>query len=181
MNKFNLSNPIFIITAVCFIMAIIFGVRFSMPRFQDIERTREDIIKTEQKLQQRDIHFLRVKEYADKLKEYQKQLNKITSALPDDAELNILSLFRFLQGAAAETGLILTEIGSFTISSLEERPEIKKIQFDFQVKGPYVSFKAFLVRLEKSARIIKIEGISFSSPEEGELFTFDITISVHSY
>ena len=181
MNKFNLSNPIFIITAVCFIMAIIFGVRFSMPRFQDIERTREDIIKTEQKLQQRDIHFLRVKEYADKLKEYQKQLNKITSALPDDAELSLPCLFRFIQRASVETGLILTDIGSFTISPLEQKPEIKKTQFGFQVKGPYAAFKTFLIRLERSARIIKVEDVSFSSPDEGELFTFNIIIRVHSY
>ena len=179
MNKFNLSNPVTII--VCFLTAIIFGAMVSWPRFQDIERVRENIINTKQTLEQRQAHFLKVKKYRDMLEGYQEQLAKITSALPDDAELNLPSLFRFLQRTSAETGLILTEIGSFTISPLEQKPEIKKTQFGFQVKGPYAAFKTFLIRLERSARIIKVEDVSFSSPDEGELFTFDITIKVHSY
>ena len=181
MTKFNFLNFITIITVACFLGAIFFGAMVSWPRFQEMKKDRENIISLKQALEQRETYFLALKKDKDRLGGYQKQLNKITSALPDDAELNLPCLFRFIQRASAETGLILTEIGPFTISPLEQKPWIKKTQFDFQVKGSYASFKAFLVRLERSARIIKVENISFSSPKEGELFTFDITISVHSY
>ena len=180
-NKLNLSNPITIITIVCFLGVIIFSVMVLWPRFQDMEEIRESVMGVKQTLEQREVHFLKAKKDRDRLEGYQEQLAKIRFALPDDVELSALTFFRFLQKTTIETGLILTEVGAFAISSPEERPEIQKTQFDFQVKGPYTAFKTFLVRLEKSARIIKVEEISFSAPDEGGLFTFDIRIRVHSY
>ena len=175
MNKSNFLNYVIII--VCFFGVVI----FLWPKFQEMEIVRKNIDTTKQTLEQKKVIFLTLIEYRDKLGKYQEQLTKIAFALPDDIELNLPSLFRFLQKTSAETGLILTKIKPFDISSLEERPEIKKTKFGIQVKGTYVSFKAFLVKLEKSARIIKVENISFFDTEEGELFNFDIIISVYSY
>ena len=181
MTKFNFLNFITIITVACFLGAIFFGAMVSWPRFQEMKKDRENIISLKQALEQRETYFLALKKDRDRLGGYQKQLSKIAYALPDDAELNLPSIFRFLQRISTETRLTLTEIRPFTITPLEVRPEIKKTQFGFQVTGSYASFQDFLIRLERSARIIKVEEISFSTPDEGELFFFDVAIKVHSY
>jgi len=126
------------------------------------------------------MYFLNIKEAKQEIEKHQEELIKIISALPSDAEVSLLTLFRFLEITSGETGLILTEIGPFTISPVLEK-EIKKTQFNFQVVGSYSSLLAFLSRLEKSSRIIVVESISFSTPERGILFTFDIGIKVYSY
>lgn len=181
MIKFNFLNPIFIITVTCFFITIVFSIIFLTPKFQEIEKTKECIISTKQLLEKKEVYFLKVKKYKTELKNHQEELSKITPVLGDSIEASLPSLFKFIQEASNETGLILTKINPFIIHPLKEKPKIKKIQLDFQVKGHYVSFKNFLVALERSNRIISIENIYFSSPEKGNLFIFNIIISAHSY
>lgn len=180
MTKFNLQNPIFIITIICFLTAIAISALFSFPKFQEFKVIRENIATKEQAIQKEESYFLDIQRHRERMGEYQEQLSIIDSALPDDAEISLPFLFRFLQTTSAQTGLILTEIGPFTISPVEGK-DIKKTQFSFQANGAYASLKAFLEVLEKSARIIRVENISFSMPEEGGLFSFDIKIAVYSH
>lgn len=179
MIKSNFQNPILLISIGCFIATIAISALVLLPRFQDLEIIRKDIVRKQQTLQEERDFFSKIERYKREMNKYQEQLFKVASALPDDAETSLPSLFKFLQINSAQVGLILTEIGSFTISPVEGK-EIKKTQFSFQVIGSYDSFQAFLEILERSARIIKVESISFSEPEEG-LITFDIKVRVHSY
>ena len=180
-NKFNFLSPLFVSIIISFFIAIAFSLMFLYPALQDMIEAREDVIIRQQVSIEREAHFLRLKKYKQKIDASQEQLDKIDSALPEDAQLALFSLLSFFERTATETGLILTEIGIFAILPPEGRPEIKKTELSFQVKGLYTSFKAFLARLDKSARLIKVKEISFSSPEEGNLFIFNIKIRVHSY
>lgn len=181
MTKSNFQNSIFIITIICFLSTITIGFFLLWPKFQALETTKVSIAPKRQELQEKEKFFLKIEEDRKKIEKHQAQLSKIASALPDDAEISLSSLFRFLQVTSGQTGLILTEISSFAISPIEGK-EIKKTQVSFQVMGSYASLKSFLERLEKSARIIIVENISFSAPEEeGGLFTFNIGIKVYSY
>ena len=63
-----------------------------------------------------------------------------------------------------------------------EKGEIKETRINFLLVGSYPDFKNFLFILEKSARLIDVENISFALPKEKEgLFNFNITIKVYSY
>ena len=179
MIRFNLFNPILVVIIACFLLAVIFGAVVLWPKFQEIERIEGDIAWKERELQRQEVYFSGLRETKDELRRYQEQLTKIDSALPDDPSLP--SLFNFLQKISSESGLILVEIGPAIVSFLEEKPEIKETKFSLELAGSYPSFKVFLARLEKSARIIEIEEVVFSSPEDGELFTFNLRIKVHSY
>lgn len=181
MNKFNFKNPIFIITTIFFLATVVFGLFLLWPKFQEVRTIRQSIETKKATIQEREAHFLRKEEEARKLQGLEEQLSKIATALPNNAQMSLPPFFRFLQRAGAETGLILGELGSFTIIPAAEGAEIQKIQFSFQAIGSYDSLKAFLKRIEGSARIISVENISFSFVEEGELFTFNLTVTAHSY
>jgi Tfp pilus assembly protein PilO len=181
MIKFNFKNPISIITLISFFAIIIISISFLLREFQKLKIEKEDVIRKQQELQQREIYFSTLKEKRKKLEKYQEQLTIINFALPDDAEANIPSLYRFLQTASAEAGLTLVKIDRFIIMPYAERVGLEKTQVSFQVTGLHTAFKAFLVEMDRSARIIKVENISFSSPKEEGLLTFNLKISVHSY
>jgi Tfp pilus assembly protein PilO len=181
MIKINFQNPIFIIIIISFLAVVFIGIYFLFPRFQDLSIKRKEVATQQQQIAEDEKYFLDLETIRNKLKEYPEQLSLIDSVLFDNMTLALLSLFNFLEITSAETGLILTEIGSFTIVPAAEGKTLKGVEFNFQVMGSYASFKSFLDKLERSAKIIMIENLSFSIPERGELFTFDLKVKTHSY
>jgi len=179
MNRFNLLNSIPLIIASCFILSLVLGIVLLWPRYQNLKELQESVSQKETEIQQQEQYFSNLSQIEEKIRKYDKELAKINSALPEDPSLP--SLFNFLQKASSQSGLILKGISPFEISLLESSPNLKEIQFSFQVSGPYSSFKDFLSTLENSARLIEVENISFSSPKEGELFNFNLRVKVYSY
>jgi len=167
---------------VIFLLAsLIVGVFLLFPKTQDLRAIRLEIGERNAELQSKEKHFSNLQETSKELEEYQSELSKIDSALPSDLS-SLPSLFNFLQKASSQNGLILKNVGAFSVTVSEERPEIKEITLNFGVSGSYPSFKNFLSTLEKSARLIEVENISFSVPQEKETsFPFDLKIKVHSY
>jgi Tfp pilus assembly protein PilO len=179
-NRFNLLNAIPIIIVACFLLVIILGAVVLLPKFQELREIQKNIAEKEEELRSQESYFAELREIKTKLEKYQEQLTKINAALPDEQSLP--SLFDFLQKTSSQSGLILKGIGPFTISPSEDDPNLRETQFSFQVLGSYSSFKNFLLSLEKSARMIEVENISFSSPkEEDNLFVFNLRIKVYSY
>ena len=60
-------------------------------------------------------------------------------------------------------------------------PEIRETGTNLVVAGSYSSFKNFLSTLEKTARMIELESISFSTLEEVGPIDFNLRIKVYSY
>lgn len=116
-----------------------------------------------------------LKETSEKIKNYQNQISKIETAIPDDPE--IFRLFNFIQEKASESGILLAGVGNIVS---EEKETTKSWVMDFRINGDYPSFKNFLSLLEKSSRMIRLEKISFSLPQKGENFDFDLKIEVKS-
>ena len=122
-----------------------------------------------------------------KLDEHQEELTKIDSALP--SEFSAPSLLKFLQKIAPENGLVLTAVSSSLAQPLSQRNDIKEIQSSLSLSGSYSSLKNFLKVLEKSARLIKIDSVSFSTSQkkEGEtaeiskIFDFQLEVKTYSY
>jgi Tfp pilus assembly protein PilO len=119
-------------------------------------------------------YLKRIPEIYLSLMNYQEELSKIDMALPEDPSLP--TFFNFLQKIASQSGLLLEHIG---LAKVSEEGELKKWTFDLKVKGDYPSFKSLLSNLERSARLIKVEKISFTSLQEP--ISFSLIISFFSY
>lgn len=167
------------ILSVSLLLAFGLGFGTLFPKSQHLQTLQNAIQKRQQELKAEQEYFLNIKQIKDRLAEYPEALAKISSALP--VGHSVPSLLNFLQKASSQSGLVLKEISPFTTSPAKEAAGIKATQLSFTVVGSYNSFKNFISTLEKSARLIEIENISFSSPKEGDLFTFSLRITTHSY
>ena len=175
----NLLNSMPIVIAACLFIVLIFSAVFLYPRYQNLNELQKNLEVIKEEFQWQEDYFSNLSQIGTDLEQYKEELAKISSSLPDDPSLP--SLFSFLQKASSQSGLVLMGISPFTISSSGEFPDIKEIQFSLEVVGPYSSSKNFISTLEKSSRIIEVENISFASPREDNLFTFNLRIKVYSY
>ncbi len=166
-----------VIVSLALLLTFGLGLGVLLPKNQQFQTLRNKIEKRQQELKEEQEYFLEISHLKNKLAEYPEALVKIDSALP--VGYSVPSLLNFFQKASSQSGLVFKGISPFTISPAEEN--IKKIQLSFTVIGSYNSFKKFISTLEKSARLIEIENISFASPKEGDLFTFSLRVTTNSY
>ena len=159
--------------------AIILSVFFTFPKYQEVVDIKSQIEAKRTVLQYKEDRFLQLKNLEEKLEHYKEPLEKLDSVLPKDPDLP--DLFNFLEKTALENGLVLGKISSFTVLSPKTKEQLGQASVVFSLSGSYSSLKNFLDTLEKSARLITLESLSFSSPEEGETFNFDLIIKVSFY
>ena len=183
MNKFNFSgnliNNILIITVAFFLVSLAVIVFILWPSFQELQIVREEVRGKKIEVETKEEYFLKLGEIRTQLRGYEDDLAKINSALPNNPSLP--SLFNYLQKTASASGLVLESISDFTTSPSKDFPALRETSFGIGVSGSYFSFKNFLSTLEKSARLIRVESISFSGGGEGDLFLFNLRIKVYSY
>lgn len=159
--------------------AIILSVFFTFPKYQEVVDIKSQIEAKRTVLQYKEDRFLQLKNLEEKLEHYKEPLEKLDSVLPKDPDLP--DLFNFLEKTALENGLVLGKISSFTVLSPKTKEQLGQASVNFSLSGSYSSLKNFLDTLEKSARLITLESLSFSSPGEGETFNFDLIIKVSFY
>lgn len=169
-----------LIIGISLIVALILIVVLIWPKYQELSIFEKQIEGKKTELELETTYFAHLQQVSQELKQYENQLSKIDSALPQTSFLP--DLLNFIQKAASQSGLLLKEISPVktTQISSEETAQIKEVKLSLSLVGDYFSFKNFLSALETSARLIEVENISFSSPKEGP-FTFDLIIKVYSY
>ena len=190
-----MNKPITI--AVCFFLSLVLAIGLTWPRYQEFTAAQRKVQIARSELQFREEYLEKLRNVSEQLKKYKEPLSKINSALPDD--LLLPTLFDLIESQAAQTGLTLKKINvKETVLAFEEdipeevffeeyMPEedvlkLQKTKILLNVLGSYDSFKDFIFVMENSARLIKIENISFDSPKEKEdPFAFNIEIKIHSY
>lgn len=190
-----INKPITI--AVCFFLSFVLAAGVIWPRYQSFIVVQGKARDIRAELQFREEYLEKLGNVSEQLKKYKEPLSKINSALPDD--LLLPTLFDLIESQAAQTGLTLKKINvKETVLAFEEdipeevffeeyMPEedvlkLQKTKILLNVLGSYDSFKDFIFVMENSARLIKIENISFDSPKEKEdPFAFNIEIKIHSY
>lgn len=165
-----------LISTFCLFLSLILGVAFISPKYNDFKLVQAKVEEKKAELESQEEYFARLRETAEKLKEHEPQLAIIDTALPPKPSLT--TLFNYLQTAASQNGLVVT--GIIPISTVSAK-DIKETRVILEMAGSYSSLKSFLLTLEKSARIIETESISFSTPKEGSIFTFKLRIKTHSY
>ncbi len=175
----NLINHKLIITVGFLFIALALIILILWPNFQDLKIIQKKVQEKRIELETKEDYLLKLNQDKAKLEEYEEELSKINSALPDSP--SPASLFNYLQVVSSESGLILEKIGSFGTSPPGDLLDIQETNFSIGVVGTYASFKDFLLALEKSARLIKVENISSSFAREESLFVFNLRIKVYSY
>jgi len=150
------------------------------PQYQNLRRLNIEIQTKRTELQYKEEYFSNIKTISEELKKYETELSKIDSALPSGPSLP--SLFNFLEKTSSQNGLIFKYVGTFSVTPLEANSGIKGIYLNIAVAGSYPAFKNFLASLEKTARLIEVDNISFSTPQKAEEpFSFNLKIKAYSY
>jgi len=179
-----IPRPLAIIIGI--LLALLLVIGFTFPKYQNLKLLGAKVKEKGAELQIEKKYFSEIDEAKEKLKKFEQELSKIDSAIPADPYLP--SLCNFLQIAASQNGLVLKKIMPSLTSSLKEEfvkegfsSEIKETGMNLTVAGDYPAFKNFLSNLEKTARMIEIESISFSGSEKTATIDFNLRIKVYSY
>lgn len=167
-----------IIIIILLLISLILGIFLILPKYEDLSFLKKKIREKQAELQSKEEYFKNLGEVAEELKNYQSQLSKIDSALPDHPQLP--ALFDYLQKTASQSGLVLKGISVAFVTPGQKVGETRETPLTLVLSGSYSAFKNFLSTLEKSARLIETESISFASVEGGP-FNFNLRIKVHSY
>lgn len=177
MERINyLSLSIFLIFASLFLITL-----FLIPKYQAVSKLKLSLSDYENALTDQREYFTKVNQDLEKLKDYEDLMGKISLAIPKESSM--ANFFNLIENLASANGLYLKDVGSFTISQSKEIPEIKETKTSFSVSGSFNAFKNFIFALERSARMVKVEKISFKSeikaektPTESFDFSFDVII-----
>ncbi len=191
-----------LITIINFIFSFFIGLVLVFPLYQDFKAVQLQIENKEREFQLKQEYFSEIEKISKKLKTYPEELIKIDYALPN--ELFLPFLYDFFQGISSQNGLILQSItSSYNPStsninsdnsdkigeSQESKTEkswsnIKEVKINISLSGSYTAFKNFLYSLEKSARLIEVENISFSfitEQEQDSVILFNVSLKTHIY
>jgi Tfp pilus assembly protein PilO len=160
-----------------FFISILIILFLVFPQYQNLSSLKERVADFETALKNQEDYFQRLKKTASDLERYKDSLLKIDSALPSNPSLP--ELFNFIQKLCSQSGLALSKIGSISTTPLPQG-QLKETRTEITVSGSYSDFKNFLSALEKSARLIEVENISFASQEKDPL-AFSLKIKIYSY
>jgi Tfp pilus assembly protein PilO len=183
--------PRILISAILIGLSIFLAVIFLWPRYQEFHNLLIQIENKEQEIQYQAEYYQALASVSEKLKEHQAKLEKIDLALPTGLEQSLI-LLKLLQKIASENGLILTSISPLSIKPLPQNARLKEIQGTLELTGSYPALRNFLRALEKSARLIEVDNISFSTPrpllvpggpevEASDIFNFQLAIRTKAY
>jgi len=163
---------------IVILISLTFGMVVSWPKYQDLQDLKIQAQQKKVELKNKEDYYQALKETSAQLKNYETNLNKVKSALPNGP--SVPALANFLQSISSQSGLILKNLsygsetaiennfasannGSNTVSS-----NYKKLEISLSLSGSYGALKDFLSRLEKSSRIIEVKEIIFTSPVNKE-------------
>lgn len=187
-----MKKPI-IFSFISFLIAAIILIVLVWPGYKELREKQIDIQSKQTDLRNLEKYITRLQEISDMIAASSADLSKIDSALPKSS--NLANLLGFVEKSASENGLILesAEIFPTVLAKDFQAPEnknknltqkkegIQETSLGLKLSGSYSSFKTFLSDLEKSARLIEVTSISFSSKTPGKPSTANLKIKVYSY
>jgi len=171
-----MKRPFFIVIFLS--LALILGAVLVRPKYRDWRLMERRIEEARAEIEGREEYLQNLREIGEILENYQEQLAKIDLALPPDPQLPFL--FHSLQEISFRAGVILKKIKPLTTRPSPDLPGLNETEVSLAVSGLYSSFKNFLLALERSARLFRVESISFSSAGEGPK-DFHLRVKVYSY
>jgi type IV pilus assembly protein PilO len=88
----------------------------------------------------------------------EKQLDTLTTIVPEDKELD--EFMRLVEGAATASGV---QIRRLTAEAVVPKDYHYELPFEIEVDGPYFSIEDFFSRLSRLSRIINVGDLTFKS------------------
>jgi len=163
-----------------FIIVLTLGVVFfGLPQYHTFSDLRLRVEEKQTELKNKETYFSELNRVDKKLEEFGQDVQKVDSALPQEPQ--IPDVLNFLGKTSSQSGLVLKNVELEKTMPLEKEQKFKKTTLAVSLSGIYPAFLNFLSELQKSARLIGADLISFSSPETGEIFDFNLKIRTFSY
>ena len=191
LKNFNSMEKKLLFSIIFLGAAFIFGSVFCLPEFQEMRSAQSQLELKTKELEQKKSYYQEIDILSEKLEQYPDELDVIDFALPDDFSLPFL--FDFFEKIASKNGLFLKNInqtsggrsgavggsaaGNGAVSSIQDSST------NLSLSGTYSSFKNFLFAIEKSARLVEVEKVSFSLPKNAAeaSLDFNVTVKTNSY
>lgn len=152
------------------------GFFFTWPAFQDLQFLQLEKRLKLAEFENREEYFTNLSSLQQKLKDFELELRKLDSALPEDTSLP--SLYQLLQEISAGSGLVLKSIASHVLTT--ESP-LKTIDLQLRVAGSYESLQSFLKNIQNAWRLISVDSLTFDSPRTGSSFEVFLRMQAYSY
>ena len=168
-----------LIIAICLVASLVVGTFVIWPNYKSLVSAQEQARYVQADLENRKAYYQEIAKISEEFNKYPDEISKINSALP--SEVAMPTVFDFFQKRASEAGVILSQESIGSIAAKKDDPSIKQYDFSLGLAGSYENFKNFLSILEKSARIIEVENISFSSPAKNDPYSFNLMVRFYSY
>ncbi len=159
------------------VCSLSFGSFFLMPKYHSFVILNDMVFAKEAELSIKQDYFSQIEKISKDLEKYPEVMAKIEMALP--LEPNFALFLEFLQQTTSHTGLILKQTNFFYGDSSKNKESLEGASVSFKISGKLENFSEFLVSLEKSAGLIEVLSIHFNTPEEGDIFTFDVRVKIH--
>ncbi len=193
------KNLILIVSV--FVVLLSLGIIFFLviPAYKALETNKVQLAEDKLNLQYRRDYVKEIKKDREEMQKDEKSVSKVNFALPQD--VSFASLFNFLQFEAQMDGLTLKQVNvpveiplvlqkevtgkrGRRRSIIRQRTNLDYYPFKASVKGPYESFKNFVLHLQNSARMIEINNINFYVPAgfgTSSVLTYNLNLRVYSF
>ncbi len=164
-----------IFTIVGVLLSLLLVFVLVIPSYKDFQALDQKVAEKQRVLESQREYFEQLQNINDRLEGTEESFEKIDSAIPEGRDL--ANLMNYFQKSASRSGVIISSVSPALVGSTASK-KVHASQINLVLAGQYPDFKQFLSIIEKSARLIEIENISFSSPEEGNPFKFNISTKV---
>lgn len=180
----ELDKPIAI--AVMLFIILVLGFYLVLPKYRVFQDLLVRLGEKEAEYQGKAAYFVEVTKTYKELMQYQDSLKKIETALPDS--FLTAPIINFFYQKGVENGLIIQKISISKGGQSSVNTKMKETNISLSLFGSYAAFKTFLSSLERSARLIEGENISFAvtppslaNPAMQETYPIKLDIKVYSY
>lgn len=170
-----------ILLAVILICAsVVFGLFVVLPRYNSLKSEEAISQSKSTDLAARKSYYNNLTQINDELANYSDDLSKLNEALPK--EVSAPATFDFFQKEAQVSGVVIKSFGDLKSGPSKDHPDLKEYNLTLSVSAPYSALKSFISTLEKSAHVLEVDTISFSSPSKKDSpFTAGLGIKFYSY
>ncbi len=202
-------NYILIISIILVVIFLGGGYFIWLPKYQNFKYQKNVLVQFQKNIQKKEKYYSNLKNIQKTIKSHQEEINKINDSLPENISLPILFDFMnkitaknglVLDNISASSGesnensiqntrrTNTTMIKSELTNKMNEENisnnissslSLQTLSISLSVTGSYSNFKKFLQAIYKNAKIIEVKSISFSSPQESDLFSINLSLETY--